>query len=396
MAKRKTPKGYISHTQALTYSTCPLLYKLKYEDGIIPPTNYPMKRGAVMHTALKELNDLAAAEAAGVEDVEGQVGQLAYEDVTRIFKKAVRAETKPGEIEPRDMQEMMVSLQRSAERIYRTTGTMIEAECEVQVEFKRGLNLLVIIDRIDTWEENGAELTDYKYAFKILSKKDLLRDPQLNIYCYAYSIINPHLERFKLTQDMLRYGFKNSVEVNREDVAHIREYLEHVIEGIEAKDYEPRINDWCHSCLRRVQCPAYKDRYVVNKEDLADVEKAHAEWVDLEAKKALIQNRREQVRLFMAGKVEKHGRIPVEEGLREWYYWETEGKERNAKATVELFMQNGLDITPLLTVSSAVYNESRNQLFARLPQSKITKFLEAEKGLVKRKVTTRLAPRKVK
>ena len=147
--RRKMPKGYISHTQARTFMQCGRFYKLKYIDKRQPESSYIMKRGSVMHTALKELNDLAAAGA----------DQLAYDDVQRAFRKALRAETGPGEIGARDVQEMLQSLQLITEDIQDTASTLVEAECEVEVDFQRGLKLLVIIDRIDTWGDDGLELS---------------------------------------------------------------------------------------------------------------------------------------------------------------------------------------------------------------------------------------------
>lgn len=339
-----------------------------------------------MHTALKELNDLAAS---GVD-------QFAFDDVKRAFRKALRAETSPGEIIPRDVQEMMASLQLAGEDIHNTTNTLVAAECEVQVDFQKGLKLLVIIDRIDTWGSDGLELTDYKYGMNILSKAELIRDPQLNIYALAASIINPDVKRFKLTQYMLRQRFPNSIEISVEDVIGVREHLEYVIDGIEAGHFEPRINSWCHSCPDRAPCPAYKKRFVANKEVIKTVKQAHDIYMDMKASADLIKESRDLAKNFIGDQVEERGRLQVARGSMEWDYWPVEGKERDIKKTVDTFRMFGLDVTPLLSMTNKVYDMCRRQLMAKLPQRKIDEFRAAENELVNRKVTTRLEPRKKK
>lgn len=381
--RRKMPKGHISHTQANTYIRCPRFYKIKYIDEKRPESSYVMKRGSVMHTALKELNDLSAKGA----------GQFGYDDYRRAFRKALRAETAPGEIIPRDVQEMMESLQLIGEDIQSTTKTLVDAECEVAVDFQKGLKLLVIIDRIDTWGSDGLELTDYKYGMNILSKAELLRDPQLNIYALAASIINPAIKRFKLTQYMLRQRFPNSVEISVDDVGGVREHLEYVIDGIEAGHFEPRINSWCHTCPDRRPCPAYKARFIANNEVIKNTKQAHEVYMDMKAKGALIKESRDLAKNYMGDQVEEHGRLSVSDGM-EWDFWAVEGKERDTKKTVDTFRLFGLCIISLLNITNKVYDLCRRQLMAKLSQRRIDEFKAAEKDLVKRKVTTRLEPRK--
>jgi len=395
--RRKTPKGYISHTQIITYKRCGLQYKTKYIDHIVPEASYPMRQGSVAHTALKIIHDTAAAivDKHPDHDPEMLSNMMDASDARSALEQALRLDSKPGEILMRDVQLMEAALVRYTEHLMQNIRGMIATEYEVPVEYKPGLNLLVVIDRINSIDEETLEIVDFKWSYNILSKSDLLEDQQLNLYAYAAKIINPGIRRFRLTHYMLRQNFPNSIEIDADQVVHVKTAVDYALEGIETGQFEPRINPYCHNCPVRGKCPAYADRFAVNHELINEVGSAHEELRDVNAKIANLDDRKVALRGFIGGEVEEKGPQEVEGGIKQWAYWEAEGSEREMKATVELFRKNGLDITPLMAITSKNLRLAADQLADRVPFEKMKEIRTELDNLCKRKVTNRLECRKV-
>ena len=383
--RHSLPKDYVSHTQADTYIQCPARYKAKYIDGVIPETSYPMRCGLVVHTALKQLNDQS--------DREQQ--DLGVEDSEAALEAAIKAETKPGEIKARDVKLMAECLRLSALTINKTRNTYIGSESEFPIDYPP-TKLLVIIDRIDTFGPDGVEITDYKWSERVLSKQDLEKDNQLNIYAYAYLKDNPGIRRLLLTQYMVRYDQPNSIEIDPDQVQYIKAHLDYVIEGIQSGDFDPRLHHYCHNCPIRAKCKAYKDRYVNNKETVKDMDAAHAEYRRLKAQASIVNAREGEVKNFIRGEVANaQGPIQVEGGLTQWGYLQVKGKEKNMGKLCKLYLKYGLDITPLVGITSENLTSADKQLYNRLPQSRIKEFQAEREKLIKTKITTQLRPTKV-
>jgi len=386
MPRRKTPKGYISFTQAKEYSDCPRRYQAKYIEHLVPERNHYMAMGSVMHSSLKILNDQAKA---GEE-------LSAIEDVDRAFELALRTETKPGEIPPGEVQTMLDSLRTSAFAITRTVDTMIDAECEFSIPYTDSVKVLVIIDRLDTWGDSGIEITDYKFSNKVLNKKDLAEDLQLLIYAWAVVQNDPTIQRVKLTQYMLRHNFANSVEMEADQVQGVKKYLDYILEGIESKQFEPKLNLYCNNCPVRAKCDAYRKRYIVNREDIKGMEEAHREYLDLNSAKSTLDARKEIVKAYIGNVVEESGPQVVSSGLVRWEFHPQDRQEAQVKKLAGLFKEFGLDITPLLGITSDNLDKAENQLFSTLPRKKVEEFLKRKERCFKRRVVTALRPGKVK
>jgi len=396
--RRRTPKGYVSHSQLLKMIRCGRLYKAEYYDGVETEASEVMKQGSVVHGALATLNRKALEYKEAIEAGE-EAQELGAEDADAAFRNALRRESGPGEIGPNAVKLMKAAVRLYAERVLsneRNLERMIGYEFEVQVPYKKDLNLLVIIDRIDDWGDDGIEITDYKWSFRPLTGDELREDQQLNLYAYAAWLIYPNLRRFKLTHYMLRQGQANSVEVKTDDLSYIKDHIDYVLDAIGKGRFEPRINPYCHTCPIRSRCPAYRERFVVNKEKIVDFAAAHKELAIVDPTLANLGARRKILRQYIGDRVEEAAApIPVDDGLREWGYWEGKQDVRAIKSEVELFRKFGLDIVPLLTITSDNRDEATRQLYNSLPQNKIDEFKEQRKKIVKTKKTSRLSCRNV-
>lgn len=372
---------------------CPKLYDYVYNKGGTRERTQMMRGGTVIHSALEVLNKHAMEEAKKPVDRRILIGT---EDVEKAFNDALARDTVPGELSARNVQVLYDSLEYYAEGIMDNADRIIAVEELIPIEYRPDLWLVIKPDRIDQWED-GHEITDYKSGDNILSKAELLEDTQLCTYAYADLQINPQVERFKLTQHMLKYKFANSVVVEAKDVTHVKKFLDNVIRGMEEKRYEPRMNPECHFCPVRSRCSAYKKRFTMHHERPSGIHKAHQELKVLVATISTMTGRKEDLRDYIGEKCNRSAEfLRVEKGLMAWGFYPTESEVREIAAVAKLFREYGLDITPLLSITKDAMDEAKRQLYNTTPQNKIDEFKKEFKKLAKRKVMTRLDCRKVK
>ena len=345
-----------------------------------------MAAGLVAHTALKHLIDKRASE--GME--------LSSEDVTDAIDLALREDSRPGQIDASDVKLMVDKLTRYAEReIERMFDpdrkTYIDSECEFAVPYKPKVNLLCILDLVESWGDGGVKITDWKWSDNVLNKAEVADHDQLLKYGYAVVKNDTSITRVCLSLYYLKQGFEVSVELDAHELLKIEKHINYVLDGIEAGDFAPRINDYCHNCSTRGSCEEYEKRFVVNGEAIESVAQAHEEDKKVCAGIKNLTARKTALRAFLGEEREQAGKpLAVEDGLKAWDYITQEGREIDMGGLVKLFAKNGLDISPLVSITSDNLKEAHRQLFARLPQSKVDAFKRAEDKLFKRKVKTML------
>jgi len=383
------PKDYISFTQCSTYARCPRLYHAKYFDGKEQDRNYPMKFGHVMHLAARALNILAQKRKVDLDPG----------DVAKVFKAAMKDEVGAGEIPPADIALAERALTRYAWSLSRTVGRMHGSEVEVVVPYQDGVGLKVIIDRIDTFMEDGLEIIDFKTSREICSKAELREDPQLLTYAYAASLIVPGIRRFKLTHWMFRHDPpENSVEIDADNAMGVKDWIDSVITGIKAGQFEPRVNQYCHNCPVRSTCPAYSTQYVAHHEEIKDAGRAIMELKDVDAKISIMTARKKALRGVIGSRVEESGPIEIDagDGKRVWNYWPEDSRTFPPRLISGLFREYGLDILDYMDLSASSFEELKKKLFKLLPEEKIADFKAKAEGIIKIERRTKLAERKPK
>ena len=382
--KTKTPKPYISWTQLETFHDCPKLYEAKYIKKLLPERNYPMKLGSAMHLAARAMN---------VQASKGQ--ELSTEGIKTIFKAAVKTEMGVGELQPVDYQQCLDALVLYGLRLTQTIDTMHAAEYEVDIPYKDGVMLKVILDRVDYMEGDGLHIIDYKNGYKILSKEELRNDRQGNIYMYAATQILPGISRIKFSQVMFRYRagnnlLQNSIEVDAEEVSYIKEWIDEMLEGIISKKYPARINRRCHQCQLRSKCAEYKKRFKAHAEQIDSMQAAHEELIRITASMSLLKERRDELWKAISYVAERNGVVPVEDGKRAYVFKEQEKREIPAKPMAELFSKNDMNILSYLVFSASSFEAAKAQLFQGLTEEKIQAFKEEAVKIIKTSKQTRL------
>lgn len=380
--RSKTPKPWISWSQCETYHDCPRLYKAKYIDGLQLERTYYMRLGSAMHLAARAMNvSIRDGKEIGADDIEG------------IFKAAIRKEMLTAEITPDDYTEGLRGLRHLGLRLAQTAEFIHDAEAEIVIPYSQDHNvgLKVIIDRIDYMEGDGLHIVDYKNARRILSKDDLRKDRQGNIYMLAALDIVPGLKRLKFTQYMFRYNLENSVEVDPDEVQWIRGWIDEILEGIISKKFPARINRNCNLCPIRAKCAEYKRRYKSTGENILSAQAAHDELRKVEAAIKLHQSRRETLRQYLGDLANAADVVPIDDGSMGWAWKAEERRGFPADKISELFRRHGADISRYLKLDASSYEEAKKELFSILPQEKIDKFKEEASETIETRKQTKLS-----
>jgi hypothetical protein len=344
-----------------------------------------------MHLAARALNVLAQKSKTDI--------QLDPEDVSKIFKAAVKDEVGYGEITPSDIRLAEVALTRYAWSLQRTVKKMHGSEVEVVVPYAKGVGLKVIIDRIDNFQDDGLEIIDFKTSREISNKAELREDRQLLTYAYAASLLVPGTRRFKLTHWMFRHDPpENSIEIDADDALGVRDWIDSVLEGIYAGKFEPRLNQYCHRCPVRSTCPSYKSQYAAHQEQIKDHLKAVGELKEVDARIAILTARKKELRGVIGQRVEERGPFEVEtdDGSRTWDYWPEDSREFPPRPISGLFKDFGMDILDHLELPASEYEALKKTLFRNLDEKNIAKFKDRVETMIKIERKTKLAARKPK
>lgn len=369
----RLPRGYLSNTQCKTYNECGLRYKALYIDEIETEDEYFLKRGAILHLALRAINIMA---------FEG-TQTLAPEDARRAFRAAERMEVGSGFLTPIDVQEGIADLTKYALKADRFAGDMIDAEAKLTIDYSDDVKLMIIPDWIGNFEGDGLEVKDFKTGENILSKDELRSDYQLNIYGWAATKIVPGVTRVKLTHHMLKHGFEHSVIIDADELVYIKDYIDGVLEGIQSKKFEPRLNQYCHRCPIRKKCKVYKTRYIVNGEAIKNPEEAHAELSRVSSTWSNADARKKELRAYLGSLVDIKGSVPVEKGEREWVYRIKEDKIIDTTEMVRLFRKLKMNVLGYIEFGIGNFEHLKKILFRGLTEPEIADFKEKSAKLIK-------------
>lgn len=171
-----------------------------------------------------------------------------------------------------------------------------------------------VISKIDRVDRDGLLLviTDYKTNAQPFARDEIRKSIQLGLYDLAARAIWPEAVRVKCVYDMVRHG-RFEVEFDDERREELRRYLVDLWHQIRRTEVpQPRLNQYCHACELRGNCPAYMEAleaevepiYVPEKQlDGRGVAALVEQWEALGAKHKLIEARREELAAMLAPQV---------------------------------------------------------------------------------------------
>ncbi|MFH1368378.1 MAG: PD-(D/E)XK nuclease family protein [Elusimicrobiota bacterium] len=231
----------VSYSKVYAYLTCPMRFKLLYEDGkFVQPTG-PISLGHSVHRALQDFHS---------NKYDG------LQDLLECFDKFWVNE---GFATPQQALDYYNKGCRMLENYWNAARDMKSEILFVEKNFSFHLgrhSVRGIIDRIDRHPDGTYEVIDYKTHNEIWNKDRIDSDLQLSVYALACKECLG-FEPEMLTLYFLAHGQKLVSARSGEQLAAARKTIASVADKIVRKDYTPNLAK-CKGCELRNSCPKYK------------------------------------------------------------------------------------------------------------------------------------------
>lgn len=289
-----------------TYLQCPRLYKFLYEDGLEDEADH-LDFGTVIHSVFERIYrdyggfiDLDSAKNIYDEEYKKNSRLVSFDFYKQGIKMLEDFLTNPKNMEYKllyidgkpaleleffiDLEDPSVSYPSYEEAL---------AACE---QHDRKI-LRGFIDKVLVKGKDEVRVEDYKTSWVMLTYEELLNDLQLNGYNFAIRSLCPDIEHVEVALNYIRHNEIKSCYLSKNDAEATRRYIVGIIDTIRAdNEAQPKIQQYCHYCIRRWECDAYKSllEQPLVFPCLADIEQASTLWEqkeDLMAKKKTIENR---------------------------------------------------------------------------------------------------------
>ena len=249
----------LSYSSISLYQQCPLLYKLRYVDGLKPKPRAPLSFGDSLHKALEFMYDIKVPPPPPIEKI------LAY-----YRQNWVREGYDSEEEEKRYFDYGKEVLTEFYNKNIKDFKLPMSVEGDYIIDIG-AIKLRAKIDRIDRLEK-GIEIIDYKSNANPITIDKLKESQQLAIYQMVVELqLGVRVER--LTYYQLRTQIPISTERYSDDkVEKIRDEILSIADKIRNEEFDARLNDYC-PCDFPHLCPYFKDKYPAEKTGvLEDIE----------------------------------------------------------------------------------------------------------------------------
>ena len=193
--KLELPSNYLSVSQVLTYTKCPMQYYWRYVKGITIPPMARLTEGRAMHKALEV--GLGEHQSSG-EPAPLDVFLDAYHDAWGDMK---------GEIEDWDEEERVIeNRDRALLTEYRHTRVPKMKPARVESRFwapfgKSTIPVVGFVDLVDfDQEEEKHFIVDHKVVAKSKSQNEADNDLQLTVYSHVHATADVRFDSFVKTK----------------------------------------------------------------------------------------------------------------------------------------------------------------------------------------------------
>ncbi len=237
-----TPRVHLTFSAINAYLTCPLRYRLLYEDGLSVPTWYFVQFGASLHRTLEAIHRRAFAG----EPVDEATALALFEECWVPFGP------RSADAEQRLKETGRAYIARYV-REYATSFPRVR-RAELTFSYDAGDALLSgRVDLVRQAEGGGLEIVD----FKTRAHGGLeLTNARLQVELYAFTCENLLDDKVsRLTVHLLADGDTLDFPWNSQARQHVRHRLDEVIAGIANRQFAPNPGPHCQACDFRRLCP---------------------------------------------------------------------------------------------------------------------------------------------
>lgn len=250
--------GVYSYSRLSTFEQCPLKFKFRYIDKIIPEIekSFEAHLGKAVHSCLEWLyTQVQQGQTPSVEELVIQYSKNWEEDYSPNM-------IHNGTLTPQDYFNKGIQfLTTYYTQHHPFDENTLEIEKEIIIELgERGEHkILGFIDRLTYNIQTGEyEIHDYKTANTMPTKEKLEKDKQLALYSLAVKNQFGKDKEVKMIWHFLAYNTRVSLKKTNEQLEDLQKETINLIKKIETtKEFSPCKSPLCSWCEYKPICPAW-------------------------------------------------------------------------------------------------------------------------------------------
>lgn len=333
-----TMKHY-SHTKLEEHEACPLMFKRKRIDKIAEKRNYPMQMGSLAH-------DFKARYDRHLQEKMLETDITVVPDMVRdTFLNPEEPHTLPMIA----LDELMAICEKSAATHIFNPYTTVAIEEMWKIPILNGTKLFwAKIDKLEI-EGDTATVVDYKSDWRVRSRAELEKDPQLRRYAWCTRMQYPQVKRVQARLEFIRHGvIPDPIDLDVEDMTKAEQEILGGIYRIEnTVVFEATPGDACSWCGYSEFCTVPKEAAKAGQIIVTTPEEAQRIVGELAVLEKQVADRKAALKPFCV----KQGNVATN-GL-EWGFWTVDSKGFNdVPAFKRIMTEAGRDPDPYMTVDN--------------------------------------------
>jgi putative RecB family exonuclease len=247
-----------SHSRLSTFEQCPLKYKLRYIDKIIPEIEKTIEihLGSVVHDTLEWIYNAVIQDnkSPNIDEIITYYSikwQDEFSEEILIVKK---------ELDAKDyFQKGVEFLLNYYQKYYPFKDGTIECEKKIEVELDENIKIQGFIDRLVHNIETGEyEIHDYKTANTLPTQEKMDQDRQLALYSIAIKELYGQDKEVSLIWHYLAHNQKICSRRTNEQLEQLKQETKDLIKEIESSlEFPHKKSILCGWCEYKEICPAW-------------------------------------------------------------------------------------------------------------------------------------------
>jgi len=302
-----------SFSQVQIYLQCPLKYKFRYVDKIIPEfeENLHLILWTSVHSALEELyNQVNNFKTPKLEEIQQFF-------IKNFLEKAEKIQASQEEIET-----FLTRGKTYLENFYKKHYPfedikVVDTEMQLYIDLWDGVKFQGFVDRLDKkWKD--FVLTDYKTNKNLPASDKTLYEEQLTLYAlWIKQKYGKYFEKIFGNLEYLHFDIQDFWEITNEDIETVRQKYFNLVKEIEKlkaeenlglEAFKPQESGVCKFCEYREICPLFKHFYTdIEDFELPDkvVRQLVDKYVQLVQQKKQIEDETKQIKQTLEKVIEK-------------------------------------------------------------------------------------------
>lgn len=227
----------LTPSEIIWYHRCPYMYRLRKVWGFQPGLREEIGFGNAMHSVLRNAVKLIKSESIGQRSAIKESNDR-YFNLPFVNRKKL-------EFYKEKSLEILDSF------VIKNPEFLLNAnEVEYRINYKKGK--IIIVGRADMigTEKNEKYVADYKTNRDVNTFEEI--EIQIGLYLIGLKTKNENIKKGKIVY--LQENEIEELEMNEDKILSINKKIDEIIDGIDAKKYNPKLGDNCENCDLKKIC----------------------------------------------------------------------------------------------------------------------------------------------